>query len=264
GLARDPQPWQLQSGFQTSRRCWQGLKKRIKQFFLTLGLYVFLYPVGVDAQPLRFEDGIIASERGDFKTAFDIWSALGEKGDVRAQYNLGVMYSKGEGVERDDLKSYDWHLRAARKNFALSQYVLAIIYQQGLGVKADIQKSVKWMRLAAKQNFAPAQYNLGYMHFTGEGVQKSARKTLDWWSMAAAQGYAKAQSGLGMLYFTGDGGLAQDYVYAYMWWYVAASNGSQNAKKNLELLAPKMDISDVTTAEERGQRCIYHKKYIDC
>ena len=33
---------------------------------------------------------------------------LAEQGDARAQFNLGVMYSNGEGVPENDIKAYVW------------------------------------------------------------------------------------------------------------------------------------------------------------
>ena len=36
-----------------------------------------------------------------------------EQGDVSAQYNLGVMYEKGQGVQQDYAKAYMWASLAA-------------------------------------------------------------------------------------------------------------------------------------------------------
>lgn len=46
---------------------------------------------------------------GDLKQ----FTRLAERGFAEAQYNLGVMYHKGEGVMRDDEKAYVWFSRAA-------------------------------------------------------------------------------------------------------------------------------------------------------
>ena len=38
-----------------------------------------------------------------------------EQGDAEAQYNLGVMYDKGEGVPKNNVEAYKWfNLAAAR------------------------------------------------------------------------------------------------------------------------------------------------------
>ena len=38
-----------------------------------------------------------------------------DQGNATAQYNLGVMYDKGEGVPKNDVEAYKWWLLAAAK-----------------------------------------------------------------------------------------------------------------------------------------------------
>jgi len=45
-----------------------------------------------------FNDGLVAVNKGDYKTAFNEWKPLVEQGHAKAQYNLGWMYSNGEGI----------------------------------------------------------------------------------------------------------------------------------------------------------------------
>ena len=45
-----------------------------------------------------FQDGVDAYKRQDYKTAYKLFLQLAEQGDAKAQYNLGKMYLKGEGV----------------------------------------------------------------------------------------------------------------------------------------------------------------------
>jgi TPR repeat protein len=45
-----------------------------------------------------FEDAATALEREDYETAYKLFLPLAEQGDADAQFNLGVMYQKGEGV----------------------------------------------------------------------------------------------------------------------------------------------------------------------
>ncbi len=41
-----------------------------------------------------------AHENGDYATALNEWQSLAEQGDVEAQYNLGLIYSNGDGGVR--------------------------------------------------------------------------------------------------------------------------------------------------------------------
>ncbi|WP_206442815.1 tetratricopeptide repeat protein [Aliarcobacter cryaerophilus] len=59
------------------------------------------------------EDGVNAANKGDFKTAFTIWQDFALKGDSSAQFNLGIMYYNGYGVNQDYLKAKEWFEKAA-------------------------------------------------------------------------------------------------------------------------------------------------------
>ena len=81
-----------------------------------------------------FDKGFSAAKNGDYATALNELRPLAEQGHVQAQYILGVMYRKGEGVVQ------------------------------------DYKAAVKWYRLAAEQGYAKAQNNLGGMYYKGYGV----------------------------------------------------------------------------------------------
>ncbi len=48
---------------------------------------------------------LLAYNAGDYATAFRIFSTLAERGHIRAQEELGRMYAKGEGVERNSAEA---------------------------------------------------------------------------------------------------------------------------------------------------------------
>ncbi len=62
-----------------------------------------------------FEVGKEAYDRGDYATALTKFRPLAQQGDATAQYNLGVMYSRGYGVTKDDVLAHLWlNLAAVR------------------------------------------------------------------------------------------------------------------------------------------------------
>ena len=70
-----------------------------------------------------FDEGFAAYERGDYETALREWEPLAEHGLAEAQYNLGVMYSKGQGVPRDDAEAVKWYRMAAAQGYARARAV---------------------------------------------------------------------------------------------------------------------------------------------
>ena len=77
------------------------------------------------------------------------YKAKAEKGDAKAQSNLGVCYMKGEGVEKDFKEAAKWFRKAADQDFALAQSNLATCYETGQGVDKDFVEAYAWYNLAS-------------------------------------------------------------------------------------------------------------------
>ena len=61
-------------------------------------------------------------------------------------------------------------------------------------------------------------------------------------------GNAKAQYNLGFMYYKGQG-LPQDFVIAYVWFNMGATNGNENAVKGRDIILEKMIPNQVATAK---------------
>ena len=181
------------------------------------------------------KEGFAAYHRGDYATARREWRPLAEQGDASAQYNLGVMYSNGEGVPQDYAKAVKWYRKAAEQGNADAQNNLGIMYRNGEGVPQDDAKAPQWWRKAAEQGNAKAQYNLGLMYDNGRGVPQDYAKAVKWYRKAAEQGNADAQNNLGIMYRNGEG-VPQDDAKAPQWWRKAAEQGNAKAQYNLGLM----------------------------
>jgi len=57
-----------------------------------------------------------------------------QQGDAHAQYQLGHLYTRGEGVPLDYSLAADYLDKAARRGHADAQFLLGALYQQGKGV----------------------------------------------------------------------------------------------------------------------------------
>jgi Sel1 repeat len=62
-----------------------------------------------------FDEGLAAYKKGDFATALNEWQPLAEQGDAHAQFNLGLMYTDGQGVTKDDAQAVQWYRKAAKQ-----------------------------------------------------------------------------------------------------------------------------------------------------
>ena len=87
-----------------------------------------------------FVKGQAAYERGDYTQAFEEFRSLAERGLANAQYNLGLMYKKGQGVARNYAKAVEWYAKAAEQGDAEAQFNLGLMYQKGQGVTRNYAK----------------------------------------------------------------------------------------------------------------------------
>ena len=87
-----------------------------------------------------------------------------EKGSAKAQFNLGNLYYKGEGVARNYGEAAKWYRRAAAQGNAEAQYHLGVIYGNGLGVPRDDAEAKKWYSRAAKKGHVGAQGALAVLY----------------------------------------------------------------------------------------------------
>lgn len=166
----------------------------------------------------EFYKGLNALQRGDVATALRELKPLAEKGDEQAQYFLGAIYTRGEGVPQDHKAAMKWYRLAAEQGNARAQRGLGLIYLSGLGVPQNYKMAIKWFRLAAQKLEPQAQTNLGVMYLKGQGV-------------------------------------LQDYRRAHMWFNIAGSHGDKNGEKLRDMVAKQMTPSQIEKAQDFAREC---------
>jgi TPR repeat protein len=134
-----------------------------------------------------FNEGVAAYNRGDYPTAYREFLPLAQRGDARAQANVGRLYHEGHGVPQDYAEAVKWFRKAADQGYTGSQFQLGSLYYQGHGVPRDYAEAVKWYRKAAEQGDDGAQAMLGTMYARGEGVPQDYVQAHMWINLAASQ-----------------------------------------------------------------------------
>ena len=104
------------------------------------------------------EDGLEAFKQGHYELALTYWKPLAESGDREIQYNLGVMYSEGRGVEKDIQQAIPWLTEAANQGDADAQFRLGKLFTQGKEIEQNLQSAELWIRQAANNNHGAACY----------------------------------------------------------------------------------------------------------
>jgi TPR repeat protein len=83
---------------------------------------------------------------GDFGRAFEYYTKAAELGDMKSHNELGVMYAKGEGVEKDEGKAVHHYERAAIGGQPDARYNLGYIEDRN----GNMERAVKHFIIAAK------------------------------------------------------------------------------------------------------------------
>lgn len=89
-------------------------------------------------------------EAGDYPAAKQLFEVYARSGNAEAEELIGVMYALGLGVPRDDVRAFDWYLRASLKGHAGAQSGLGWYYEVGRGITApDLVRAYLWYALSA-------------------------------------------------------------------------------------------------------------------
>lgn len=146
-----------------------------------------------------YYEAVAAMEAGDYATALVEFRRAAEEGLHLAQYNLGVMYYTGQGVEQSYETAFHWLSQAADQGHLNSMFNLATMYYNGQGVnpalmqmwplslisrRQNLQQAAAWYQEAAEYEHAGAQYNLATMYEAGEGVEQDLTQAYMWARLA--------------------------------------------------------------------------------
>ncbi len=89
-------------------------------------------------------------EEGKFEKAMQELLPAARSGNADAEELVGIMYAMGLGVERDDIRAFDWYLRASMKGHPGAQSGVGWYYEIGRGMPApDLIRAYTWYVLSA-------------------------------------------------------------------------------------------------------------------
>ena len=167
-------------------------------------------------------------------TAKDINKALpflvnaGNAGDVKTQYDLGLIYINA----KQDAQAVKWFKKAADKGNVGATYYYGMMLMEGKGVPMDKKAGANYVLRAAEKDFPGAMYYIANCYMEGDGVVRNAEQAVKWYKAAAAKGLPTAQFDLANAYRTGTG-VEQSYDQALNWYAASATRGKLNAFKKM-------------------------------
>lgn len=100
----------------------------------------------------------------DYTAASQWLSLAAERGDVNAQYYLGILYMDGLGVQQDYSIALRLLLLAIKQGCTVAQTDIGYLFLQP-GQHQDFIEARKWFLLAADNKDTMAQFHMGYIYY---------------------------------------------------------------------------------------------------
>ncbi|WP_020591612.1 SEL1-like repeat protein [Kiloniella laminariae] len=201
------------------------------------------------------DDSPLVPVTTDPQAAFPWLKKAAELGRPEAEYLLGQLYQKGEGLPKKNTPEENieqallWYERAARSTHVDAQHALAQLFDERGTDQENQSNAFRWYQQAANQGHPRAQYRLGTFYRDGRGTLPNDWQAATWFSNAAGRGHLEAQFALGELY-QGQNELGPDYTKAYMWFGIATLNGHEEALERKNVVSRHLQPEARAAAEK--------------
>jgi TPR repeat protein len=201
-----------------------------------------------------FDEGVASYRIGNYTDAFREWTEAARQGDVDAQYNLGCLYVRGEGVPQNRAWAVDWLQRAAdqgdidaatwllfanpltddrRKQFFSMKLKPTDRFRLTFVVQLSDGKIHRRPCSTDEKDGAKIEFNLGLMYDKGGmGLPQDDKQAAEWYRRASERNFADAQTKLAYLYAAGRG-VEKNQIEAARLLRRAAEQGNVVAQVNL-------------------------------
>ena len=124
-------------------------------------------PAGI-VQPAAFKTtpfhapSFHAEAGADQQQTFGQWLRAAEQGDPFAQFNVGLSYSVGQGVNRDYTNAAMWYERTTEPMDSFASYQLGWMFALGLGFERSHVQAIKYWHQAMAKGLAVAKRDLDF------------------------------------------------------------------------------------------------------
>ena len=189
---------------------------------LVLGCVITQFSQAATADELT--DALIRYAMHDYPRAIELLTPLADRGDAVAQTKLGLIYTRGEGVARDDVAALGWLTRAAEQDQSEAQFELGVMYRDGLGTPANGALAMHWFERATERGVPHAFNAIGEMYLGHQDVAQDYAAALSWFLRGAQLDNAESLYNIGVRYALGQG-VERDETEAYKWFDLAADAG---------------------------------------
>jgi TPR repeat protein len=198
------------------------MAKSLNKWILALGLVVLIC-IGCKQSNSKVVTDFTQMTFAEVKAAAD-------RGDPRAQFELGQRFYAGKGILKDSEAAVEWWQKSAAQKFPPAELDWGLAYLKGDGVPKDERKGLRLCHLAVDSGLPRAKEAMGMFYFLGAfGFPQDCTQAFYCFKAAADHDYPPAQYYLALCFRDGKG-TPTNLSEAVSWLQRAASNGVPNAQ----------------------------------
>jgi localization factor PodJL len=176
-----------------------------------------------------------------------------------AEYELGIRYLDGLGVQQSSADAARWLQRASDAGFAPAQFRLAGLNEKGDGIRKDVQTARRLYLAAAGKGHAKAMHNLAVLYAEGVDGKPDYKAASEWFRKAASRGVADSQYNLAILFARGIG-VQANLAESYRWFSLAAAAGDADAAKKRDEVGARLDPQTLNMAKAAVQSFVAERE----
>jgi TPR repeat protein len=208
----------------------------------TLRIYKIAENMGSLIATLRIGLMHIMNDEKDYATALLQFEKADQLGIPDAAIELGFMYLKGQGVEKNPAMALMYFIKAEAENGCpLLADRIGAMYKYGNGVDVDHATALVYFRKSDKAGLPAAANRIARMYEQGHGVPQNPAMALEWYHKADKAGWPAAARNIGLLYLNGNG-VAQNYTQALTYPVKAYQSGILSAARHINVLYARMNM----------------------
>ena len=165
----------------------------------------------------------------EFEEAIPLLEKAAYLGSPESQYNLGVCYQYGSGIEKNDSIATHWYKKSAELGWKDGQYKMSYAYMNGNGIPKDETKAFEYAVLCANQGDVECIFNVINCFKDGIGVERDSSKVLEWAiklgkmkspeNLSISGQITSARLNLALMYYEGTE-VKKDLLNSYVWFLI--------------------------------------------
>lgn len=205
------------------------MKKNIYVIFFVLILGMPLCSEARSYIDTKLDETYDLIDNGNYALAMKRFKILAEgSANKDAQFAIGLMYQKGQGIAVDYREAARWYTFAASQQHSGAQNNLYILYINGLGkLKKNSNLAMKWLKKSSDKGSSYAQANLAKHYADGEYVEKDVYIAFDLARKSALHNNPYGRNLLATFYMKGIG-VKKNLSKAFSLFYDTANNKNKN------------------------------------